>query len=67
MFDLVGLHHDSTGLQMYGRAWRTISKCVVKTRTPEQVRIHAQKYFHKQAQKAKNKRKPLPRFLLSAS
>jgi hypothetical protein len=45
-------------MEKYGRAWRIISKRMVKTRTAEQVRIHAQKYFYKQAKKAgKNKRK----------
>jgi SHAQKYF class myb-like DNA-binding protein len=37
-----------TGMKLHGRSWKTIAETVVKTRTPEQVRIHAQKYFQKQ-------------------
>jgi SHAQKYF class myb-like DNA-binding protein len=37
-----------TGMKIHGRSWKTIAESVVKTRTPEQVRIHAQKYFQKQ-------------------
>ena len=34
------------GLQKYGKNWKGISK-IVKTRTPSQVRTHAQKFFMK--------------------
>lgn len=36
------------GMKSYGRAWKAIANEVVKTRTPEQVRIHAQKHYQKQ-------------------
>lgn len=40
------------GLSLHGRAWKTIAKHVVKTRSAEQVRIHAQKHFTKHESKA---------------
>ena len=35
------------GMRQHGRAWKTISEAFVKTRTPEQIRIHAQKHFNR--------------------
>jgi len=32
------------GIKERGRSWKTVSEKYVKTRTPEQVRIHAQKH-----------------------
>ena len=33
------------GMKEHGRAWKTVSEQYVKTRNPEQVRIHAQKHY----------------------
>lgn len=45
------------GMKAYGRSWKQIADNVVKTRTPEQVRIHAQKHFSKQGKTPKRKGK----------
>jgi SHAQKYF class myb-like DNA-binding protein len=45
------------GMKAYGRSWKQIADNVVKTRTPEQVRIHAQKHFSKQGKTSKRKGK----------
>eukprot|EP00750_Incisomonas_marina_P001669 INCI1150.1.p1 GENE.INCI1150.1~~INCI1150.1.p1 ORF type:complete len:446 (-),score=63.09 INCI1150.1:186-1523(-) len=42
------------GLSKHGHDWRAISR-LVQTRTPLQVRTHAQKYFHRQNQAKQSK------------
>jgi len=37
------------GIKERGRSWKIVSEEYVKTRTPEQVRIHAQKHYSRQA------------------
>lgn len=45
-----------SGLKTHGRQWKAIAESVIKTRTPDQVRIHAQKYFSRQAKDSARKK-----------
>lgn len=51
------------GLSLFGRNWKKISS-LVKTRSPTQVRSHAQKYFLKEASlklaQKQDKKEPVP-------
>lgn len=46
------------GLQKYDKSWRDIAT-IVKTRTPDQIRTHAQKYFIKMGKVQGTKNGPI--------